>query len=419
MWSFKDFRFFIYSVTLLSQPFYWSLSSLMGQDLSIHDSAGGVFVAYNVILFALTVLFSFKDLKIRRFNQGNRFLLGVIVIYVICYFIESLISDATNTEWFSKSFLFFILFGVSGALIGVIFSQNGVSHFYKHIDFLTFFIGIGYIRSIPMMIVAGEMLGGYQDIAYYSALSFGFLLYGLITNRSDRCFVFKYKIVRYLSIVLCFLLVVCVLSSGGRGGIVLLVLEILYCGFTLLKGRKLTSSILIISVLFASILISSNYIKNSSVSGIVDIGMERGLSYFDSGKIDVTETSNRDLIYKEYVNRIKNNPIVGEGIFTVLGKYEWPHNFFLELLVTGGLFLFIFWLCILVRCYKNYKRTVKFDKSIQYLVPLILYISLFLFFSSSYIEARIFWFIISLFLSVRYNYSQKKLSVVNGNVHNI
>lgn len=410
MWSFKDFRFFVYSVTLLSQPVYWSLSSLMGQDVSIHDSAGRAFVAYNVFLFALTILFSFKDIKIRKISQGNRLLFGVILIYVVSFFVESLFSDATNTEWFGKSFLFFIMFGISGTLIGVVFWQKGTSQFYKHIDFLTFLIGIGYIRSIPMMIVAGDMLGGYQDIAYYSALSFGFLFYGLITNRSDRCFIFKYKLFRYLSAVIGVLLVICVLSSGGRGGLVLLVVEMFFCGYLLLKGKNLGSSIVVLSVLFVFILIVSNYIMNSSVNEIVNVGMERGLSYIDSGKIDITETSNRDLVYREHVNRIKDNPFLGEGIYTVLGKYEWPHNFFLELLATGGIFLLLLWLCILVKCYKNYKRLVKVDRNNQYLVPLILYVLIFLLFSSSYMETRVFWFTITVLLSVTYKYSHNNLN---------
>lgn len=407
MCSFKEFRFFIYSVTLLAQPLYWSISSLMGLDFSIHDSAGGVFVAYNVILFAFTILFSFKDIKFGKLNKGNRFLLGVILFYVFAYFFESLISDATSTEWFNKSFLFFILFGIAGALIGVVFSQNGISKFYKHIDLLSFIIGVGYIRSIPMMLVTGEMLGGYQDISYYSALSFGFLLYGFISNRKDRSFIFKYSLTRYLSIVVGLFLVICVLSSGGRGGLVLLFVEIVFCFFSLIK-KNIVFSMLLLSVCSALFIITSTFIQKSSVGDIVNIGMERGLSYFDSGKIDVTETSNRDLIYKEHMNRIKENPFVGEGIYTVLGKYEWPHNFFIELLATGGVFFLFFWILILIICFKVLKRIIKTDRNNQYLVPLILYPSIVLLFSSSYLVTRIFWFVISLLLSENINKSRRQ-----------
>lgn len=409
MCSFKEFRFFIYSVTLLAQPLYWSVSSLMGRDLSIHDSAGGSFVIYNVVLFALTILFSFKDIKIGKLNTGNRFLLGVIVFYVFAYFFEVLISDATDTEWFNKSFLFFILFGISGALIGVVFSQNGISKFYKHIDLLTFIIGVGYIRSIPMMLVTGDMLGGYQDISYYSALSFGFLLYGFISNKKDRFFIFKYSLSRYLSIVLGVFLIVCVLSSGGRGGLVLLFVEIVFCVFSLLK-KNIGSTILLLSACFLLFFITSTFIQKTAVGDIVNIGMERGLSYFDSGKIDVTETSNRDVIYKEHMNRIKENPFVGEGIYTVLGKHEWPHNFFIELLASGGVFFLFFWILILIKCFKVLKRIIKIDKNNQYLVPLILYLSVVLLFSTSYIVTRIFWFVISLLLSEIINTRRSNLS---------
>lgn len=403
MWSFKDFRFFIYSVSLLSIPLYWSMASLMGQNLSIHDSAGGGYVFYNVFLFALTVVFSFKDIKFRKLNNGNKFLFFVTIFYFLSYLFESILNDATNTEWFTKSFLFFILFSVGGVLLGIVFSQNGIPLFYKHIDFITILIGIGYIRAIPMMIVQGELLGGYQDISYYSALSFGFLLYGFITKRSDRYFIFKFPFSRFLDIIIGILLIICIFASGGRGGILLLIAEVFFCAFTLLKGKNIFTSLMVLSLILALIIVTANLIKGTAVNDVINIGMERGLSYFDSGKVDMSETSNRDVIYQQHLSRIKANPIIGEGIFTLLGKYEWPHNFFIELLASGGLLLLFFWFFILVRCYRNLKGIIRLDKRNLYLVPLILYPSILLLFSSSYIVTRLFWFTISLLISRKYS----------------
>ena len=399
MFSFKELRFFVYSLTLLSMPLYWSMMSLIGQNINANDSAGSGYVVYNVALFAVTILFSFKDIKLSKLNKGSLFLFGVIFFYVFSYVVELGLSDATKTEWFSKSFYFFILFSVAGVVIGVIVSQNGTSNFYKHLDFLSFLIGIGYLRSIPMMLIAGEMLGGYQDVSYYSALSFGFILYGLIANRNDRFFVFKYRIIRYLTVVVGALLIVCVLASGGRGGLVLLVAELAFSLTILFKRSSTSKSLIVMAIFMMTALFASNYIMKSSVGDVVSIGMERGLSYFNSGKIDMSETSNRDIVYKEHIQRIKDNPIIGEGIYTVLGKYEWPHNFFLELLATGGVMFLLFWLIILVNCYRYLKIMIKQDRNNQYLVPLILYPSIMLLFSSSYIETRLFWFAIAVLLS--------------------
>ena len=399
MFSFKELRYFVYSLTLLSMPLYWSMMSLMGRDINANDSAGSGYVVYNVALFAVTILFSFNDIKLSKLNKGSLFLFGVIILYVFFFIVESLLSDATQTEWFSKSFNFFILFSVAGAIIGVIVSQNGPSNFYKYLDFISFLIGIGYLRSIPMMLIASEMLGGYQDIAYYSALSFGFILYGLIANRNDRFFIFKYGIMRFLTVVVGALLVVCVLSSGGRGGLVLLVAELAFSLTILFKRSSKLKSLIVIAIFMIAGMFASNYIMRSSVGDIVSIGMERGLSYFNSGKVDMSETSNRDIVYKEHIQRIKENPFIGEGIYTVLGKYEWPHNFFLELLATGGVMFLMFWLIVLVNCYRYLKIMIKQDKNNQYFVPLILYPSIMLLFSSSYIETRLFWFAIAVLLS--------------------
>ena len=397
----KESRYFIYSATLLSQPLFWGMCSLLGTEYD-PESSGSFFVMYLVGLFGLTVLFSLKDIKFSRLSKWQWYLVGLVFFYFFCYIFDYYLNGGDKYLWTQKTFIFFGLFGISGLIIGTVASQNDMSGFYKHLDFLTFIIGVGFIRSLPKMMYAGGIIKGYQDISYLCALSFGFILYSFLSNREDRYFLFRLKIFKPVSLLVAILMIICVLASGGRGGAVLLIIEMLVCSLLFVSRKNIIRTVfLYIPLVFLGIYLVAEGVNNSALKGVLDVGIDRAFSYLSFGGIDMSETSNRDLTYGEAWQRIIQNPLVGTGVFKTVGKFGYPHNFFIEILESGGALLLLWWLFMIKRCFSNFKHLLSTNIGDTYLIPLILYPSTFLLFSGSYLMCCTFWFSLSVLFPMK------------------
>lgn len=396
----KNFKHLVYALTLLSQPFFWGICSMLNYDYE-GVSSGSIFVVYLLSLFFLTILFIGIDLM-NRSVKFNKLILVVPLFFTICYFIDNMLSGGEIAEWTKKSYLFFMLFGVSGSLIGATLPFSSVGLLYKYVDLITFIIGIGFIRSIPKMMLVGGMIDGYQDISYLSALSFCFILYGFLSNNQNRLFFFKNYAIRLISILVGIANIVSVLASGGRGGAVLLIIGSLVICFTFVEKKNMMKVIFFhIPVLIVLLLFGARLIGSSALSSILSNGMERAFSYIDSGGIDMSQTSNRDLTYGEAWARIKAEPLYGSGIFRTIGEYGYPHNIFIEMWESAGLLYLIFWIFIFKKSFINYSSLVKDNKDFYSLLPLFLYPSIFLLFSGSYLMTCTFWFTITFLLSYK------------------
>ena len=390
-------KYFIYACCFLGQELFTSICFIFGYE---HHESDPIYLYYMIGLFIITMIFVATDL----FKYGSRisFLVFLIpLLYSLAFLIEFSL-ESSHYEWTTKSYEFFIFFCLPPIFVaGLMNAGREIGFLYKCLDLLMYFIAIGMILSIPQMMASGALLDSYNDIAYLSAVSFGFLYYGLVSNNPDRLKIFNTRLFRIISIGMCFMLIISSLSSGGRGGTVLLFSLIAIISFRYLSHGTLMKFLLLIPVIILAIFIVSSIFTASIFSGILDTGMNRAFSYIGPNGIDMTQTSNRDIAYSEAMERIRENPVSGYGIFHTIGAFGYPHNIFLEILEGGGFIYLFLWVVIFIICFRKAIRFIRIKKECFYLIPLFSYPFVNLMFSSSYMMLGLFWFTIVYLLTLK------------------
>ena len=188
----------------------------------------------------------------------------------------------------------------------------------------------------------------------------------------------------------------CVIG-GGRGGIILIIMIfILFCFYF---RHSLTH---LISIIVGAIVVG--FILNSLLASNIDTGAERALSIFEKKGEEMD--SNRSRIYATAYNYIEDQPILGYGVYRqydmVYKSEDVPywHNIFLELLVQGGIVLFIFGVSILIKFFVQSHRLIKSEERYSTLIPIAAYPMIMHLFSGTYLSSPVFWFVVVFVLGV-------------------
>ena len=145
------------------------------------------------------------------------------------------------------------------------------------------------------------------------------------------------------------------------------------------------------------------YIKNLIDIPIFKSSLERVFSYLTPNGIDMSQTSGRDHVYRDAIELIKQSPIIGYGIFGFFKVYgSYPHNFFLEILLQGGILLLFAILIIIISLIKKIIYMIKYNEELRIILIIFLYPIVMLMFSGTYTSDSIFWFSISFIFSYRF-----------------
>jgi O-antigen ligase len=387
-------KYVIYSFSFLGAEMYSAYCSLTDHIQEIGDST---YLMYMIALFVLSCLFILRDIA----NGARIAPLSIIIPLIYTFFyLYDIFSEHPQLDWTTKSYIFFIFFNIPKMLIAGIFLSNGTDkYFYKYFELVVLLLGLAMILYLPRMALSSGIIEGYNNISYQSALSFGVVFYGIVTSNTNRFLIFTTKTYKILSVCICVLLAICTLSSGGRGGVVLLIAEFVVISLVCIKKSKVVGLLLCLIPIW---IIATNIVSNnSSMNRALNVGMNRAFEYISGGSIDMKKTSNRDLSFEIAKENISKNPITGVGIFHAVGAYGYPHNIFLEILEGGGIIYFLIWIYVILKCVKNGLRRFKSDTETSYLLPLILYPNVMLLFSSSYLFTGLFWF------TIIYLYSNK------------
>ena len=206
----------------------------------------------------------------------------------------------------------------------------------------------------------------------------------------------KNIIILFLLLLLAYFVVI----GGSRGP----VLALSICSFFLLFHFRV--SIIKLIILFISPM--TYFITTSSIyDNLQMIGFSTIINRFESNDI-----SARSSYYSEALNTFYNNPIFG-GPFLLqkgaaIGSY--PHNFFIEVLMTGGLFLFILFVILIIFGFKNLIKNFR-TKSFTFIDILFLQYFLLGMTSGALWSSKIFWFLLGLqLLTINNNYIIKNIS---------
>lgn len=411
---FKKIKILVYSNILVCQILFFSLFAILG--LTYQGSGeSNIYTLYLVVSASLAYFLFFLEL-VKRVTF-KPVLVTIFTIPIIFLFFIFLAPDHSFVK--TQANLFFVLV-LPAAFVGYIAARsNKLNLINKGFLFSGIVVFVGVLRTLPKLISSSvidlmDVFGGgqYQAFSYFCAFSFlTFLRYFL---NKDSLKLWQYW--GYIFILL--ILVVGVVLSGGRGGlVVVLVGTIVFIirkkGF--LKFTKyfvLTGLIIFLSLYFAS---KSNFFFSERITESFD----RLFSFISSDGINMEGTSNRDDFYGIAISKISESLIFGYGIFGLvdsLGEY-YPHNIFLEILLQGGIIYLIIFLVILIVFFLKLFRLIRVKRDEDVILIPTIYSVVLLLFSSSYLQEPFFWFALAYVFSYPFNnLKNKKNEIANTNV---
>ncbi len=403
-----DKYFHLFGVNILTLPFtFFSINSIFSIKYEGIESSN----SYTIIIITSALLFYGMLIKRVMFRKHSKkeFLVFFSAMFIILNALYVYIFKGIDTQKFIIQFLLLVM---PALLYGLELSRNGNLHSIStNLFVVAIIVTLSVVTLIPKMlfIPTNELMtffggGHYQAFSY--SVSFSFLV--------SIVYYFFYfqnkKLITKLFFMTLFLVQVSgVVLSGGRGGAGVAIVG-LFC--VLLNKFHFQRVIKIITSIIASLFIItlSLFFYFQEYSDRVIEGFARIFSIVNEGGIDFTQTSNRDLVYAETINLILKDPIFGVGIFGYLIKTDggYPHNFFLEILLQGGILFLIMWSIFFLFFLIKLVKLIKEEKH-KYLLATFIYSFVLLMFSGTYLLEPFFWFNLSYVLVSTSKLNRKKL----------
>jgi O-antigen ligase len=269
-------------------------------------------------------------------------------------------------------------------------------------EIVMLFFSVAVIISLISVVITNTRasIGGatYQNVAYIAAFAFGVNLYYIFFGENHERFAFaRSKPYYYLCYVLLLFQLSSVIASGGRDGMILVIVYSVYLFLLLLKDKSSYKKLKNISlIILIGIIGMITQLKLLSIS-IYESSLNRAFSYLSGG-----DTSGRDTLYNDAMHVILDSPLFGYGLFGMFDYYnDYPHNFFLEVLMQGGLFYLVFWFVIIMYLIIKYINISMKFKAFRLISVIALYPIVVLMVSGTYINQSVFWFIISFIISYK------------------
>ena len=406
---------FVYIIEPLKIVLFNAVIALLGVEYEGSESSS-LYTVTMVLLFGVsTLLYLSRVLKRGTIRKDALIVMGVIVLYILLSTAFFVGRYGYNYR-FVKYTLFFFLFAFPAMLWGTEFvydHTDNLQTYVKWFEVILFVMSLFCVIAVLTPVLQGnETLRGesYQSNSYYCAFTFGGqLYYAFNKNNENRFAFFQTKIVQLIRVVLLCALPICVISTGGKGGLVLvfcyILLMFIYVTSTQKAAAMRLAKILVAGAMVVLVVaISSWAIGNSE---FLKDSFEGMISYLDfqNNTIDMTHTSNRDLVYAQALELIGEKPFFGYGVLGYMPllttTYQYPHNLFLEIALQGGLFVLLAAVgVLLIAIYKLYKM-IKDDKNNWIFAFIFTYPLVQLMFSGSYLLTGLFWFCMAIFLTYR------------------
>ncbi len=397
-------KYLIYTATIYINFFFSPILALMGRrhEIESGDNTWALTVGF---AFIISMFFSLKSLLTKKtLHYGKNLLLFPILFFVFAFIFEEMLPLSGNIGYpISKWFIFSVLYVWPAVFIAIdVATENSLDQMYKWVDMLAVLISLGMVPTLMSLELGTRMnMAGdsYNAIAYMGAFAVGILLYGIVSPYQELRFkIFQLKSYKILSVVFILINVAAVFISGGRGGALLLILNVIICLFTFNRSGKeiIKKTLFAVIALALFIFVFGRFLNAYGLSDFFEMGIERTFSYISGGSIDMSETSDRDEVYKAAFENISNYPILGQGVFRTMSMYGgYPHNFFLEILVDGGIVYLIFWLFYLIFFMNIFRRTIRKNPAKRYLLIFATLPFLSLLFSGTYTNDSYLWFVLA------------------------
>lgn len=417
----KELKSIIFLSALFTSPIFFSISTIIGFQYKGAEESPALII-FTVIMISLSIVIILSDFLRGAFSfrRNSLFVVFLLLFFILNFFIYNLNSKISTKE--TLSFLYFILWGFSAALISIYVQKNNFfKDMVKYLEVLMWILSIAVLFAyiVPMFKGADYMKNltgnqiSYQASSYYASFAFGlncfFLLYG---NSQNRFSFTKKKFYLFLLLILLIAQIIGTFSAGGRGGsVLLLTYGILFCIKLLIDKhvkKKVMGLIVILCIIIAIIIALPKLLTIPFFYS----AFNRAFAFVGVNGINWSGTSGRDMVYSSAISCIKKSPILGYGIFhyyNVMNNY--PHNLFLELLLQGGIIFFLIGLMIIVLIFYKLFKLIQSNNKYILIGVLWIYAIINLQFSGSYLYDSVFWFSSVFILCSRYNTYKEKTEI--------
>lgn len=345
----SNFIAMIAIIAIVSQPFFFTFSGLLGIDYQGSESTP-IYIIFIVsvafLSFLAYVYCSIKD----GFTKQELSIIIAILLIIINHFVW-VIFDSVNTDLFTESLIFFLLLGLPGFFSAAIITKSKlINHSIKIAELIFLIIASGVIvySLIPTLLgVRTASIGGatYQALSYYSSLTFGFfLLYEAYIPKHLRYSWTNNILYKAATITIITGCAATTLIGGGRGAFILLCIYILIYALSLIrtKGSFFSPSNLLRNLIrfLVSLIVVQIFIFIFWDKDFIQTGLQRATAFISpEGGIDLESgSSGRNTVYNDALTYINDRPLLGYGSFGGLDNTLQAHNIFLDIILQYGYF---------------------------------------------------------------------------------
>ena len=389
-------RGFVFALTFMEAPAFFAVYAVTGRTYSGSESSSA-YVIYMVALLTAQVYFLIRKRLIRR--TALKWLLFPLLFVGMAYFTAIVKHQSISFSNIRN----IVLWQYSGILLAInLVSYKLEETMKKSLVFLMLFISVGsvisvllpFLRGRQFYSIAGYSLTGssFQAQTYYTALCIGVNLLFLLYSDYD-------KATKISSYVLLGIQLICIILYAGRGGMILALAYIVV--FYFLNSRKsgniknkLIMIFIYLSIFTIIFLVVGQIVASSPV---LQKRFDRVFSYIGNSGIELSQTSNRDIVYAKALQYVKQSPLVGYGMLGYMyldGLNRYPHNIIMEMMLEGGVLYLIFWIIIIVSGYKRIRSNGN-KMSFQFFLIPFLFVMVKLMFSGTYSYEMLFWFFVA------------------------
>jgi len=398
-----DIKNIILTSSLLISPVFFSIMSIIGIR-HYGREAGNLFVIFSVTFFTMCLLIIFLNWfcnSVKFLFAHYIFMLFIPIAIMIIFFIQY-----SGNRYVLSMFQFYLSFSLVSSFIGLYYSTNR-QEFNKSFNcwvIIMWLLSIGIlVELLAHLFTVGYNLNlwRYQGLSYTASICYSLNLYFILFKNRIKIFRLCYKkIYRIASVLLLFFQIMCVFISGGRGGMVVVILStLLIFSYSIKLNINRKAIVNVMTGLIVMFFLSFPILSNNEV---IIRGASRLFNFITDTGIDITRTG-RDGVYALAIYGIRERPILGHGIF---GQFEfmnnnYPHNIFLEILLGGGVIYFLLSIFVFIIFFVKLNMLIEYDVKYMMLIPLTSYVFVFLSFSGSYIINGLFWFLVTLVFTLK------------------
>lgn len=342
---------------------------------------------------------------VRKYEMSLYFLFAILVFLI--FFTRFFYSK--NNSQYNGAFLSFCVRGLPSMMLAIHLCKDRKSYYY----FLRLSRPFVIVYTIATFIASFNRRSSileYQSISYYAVFAFGITAFLLLhSDDMDRMGIslFKGKYWDFVYITMMLIQVFSMLSGGGRGAFVLLIVYVLYLLLSIIFNPHKAFTV-VGGLLFILLLISLfGLVNRLDLSSFFD-GYNRIRSFFTN--LDLANDQ-RSHIYNTAIDIYKEKPIFGGGIGSVyyrLGSYS--HNLFLDVLIDTGIVGLVIVMLVLFSFLRKARMVLK--SSWEYQLPVLMFVGSFVFlmFSSNILIDGCLWFgLVFVFFKARLLIDEKNM----------